>query len=65
MFLPSGSKCVILSHSGHQEALREDEAESGSVPLPGPHVCQPKAVHQGTGTCALVVFQHIEPLQGI
>lgn len=41
VLLPSGSKCVILSHSGHQEALREDEAEPGSVPLPGPHVRQP------------------------
>lgn len=45
MFLPSGSTRIILSHPGHQEALCEDEAEPGSVPLPGPHVCQPKAVH--------------------
>lgn len=34
--------------SSLQEALYEDEGESGSVPLSRPHEHQPKATRQGT-----------------
>lgn len=38
---------ISSTHSALQEALCEDEGESGSVPLSRPHVRQPKAIHQG------------------
>lgn len=37
-----------MFHSAIQEALCEDEGESGPVPLSCPHVRQPQAIHQGT-----------------
>lgn len=46
------------AHSAPQEALCKDEGKSGSVPLSRPHVCQPKAIHQGTRTLAPVRSQH-------